>query len=64
MISAAVSGGLLDGFKVGNATFSHLVFVNDALFFAMLLLSCAVFEVSFFFFFLPWALRLIWPIHI
>jgi hypothetical protein len=51
MISAAVSGGLLDGFKVGNATFSHLVFVNDALFFAMLLLSCAVFEVSFFFFF-------------
>jgi hypothetical protein len=55
MISAAVSGGLLDGFKVGNATFSHLVFVNDALFFAMLLLSCAVFEVSFFFFFLPWA---------
>jgi len=29
MITAAVSGGLLDGFKVGNASFSHLLFVDD-----------------------------------
>jgi hypothetical protein len=33
MISAAVSGGLLEGFKVGNATFSHLLFTDDTLIF-------------------------------
>jgi hypothetical protein len=33
MISAAVSGGLLEGFKVGNAAFSHLLFVDDTLIF-------------------------------
>jgi hypothetical protein len=26
MISDAVSGGLLDGFSVGNTSFSHLMF--------------------------------------
>jgi hypothetical protein len=31
MIFAAVSGGLLEGFKVGNATFSHLLFADDSL---------------------------------
>jgi hypothetical protein len=31
MITAAVSGGLLDGFKVGNASFSHLLFADDTL---------------------------------
>jgi hypothetical protein len=33
MISAAVNGGLLEGFKVGNATFSHLLFADDTLIF-------------------------------
>jgi len=32
MISAAVSGGLLEGFKVGNAAFS-LLFADDTLIF-------------------------------
>jgi hypothetical protein len=31
MITAAVSGSLLDGFKVGNASFSHLLFADDTL---------------------------------
>jgi hypothetical protein len=33
MISTAVNGGLLEGFKVGNATFSHLLFADDTLIF-------------------------------
>jgi hypothetical protein len=33
IISVMVSGGLLEGFKVGNATFSHLLFANDTLIF-------------------------------
>jgi len=33
MISVAVSGGLLEGFKVGNAAFSHLLFADDTLIF-------------------------------
>jgi hypothetical protein len=33
MISAAVSGGLLEGFKVGNAAFLHLLFADDTLIF-------------------------------
>jgi hypothetical protein len=33
MIIAAVSGGLLDGFRVGNASFSHLLFTDDTLVF-------------------------------
>jgi hypothetical protein len=33
MITTAVSGGLLDGFRVGNASFSHLLFVDDTLIF-------------------------------
>jgi hypothetical protein len=33
MISAAVNGGLLEGFKVGNADFSHLLFADDTLIF-------------------------------
>jgi hypothetical protein len=33
MIFATVSGGLLEGFKVGNATFSHLLFADDTLIF-------------------------------
>jgi hypothetical protein len=33
MISTVVSGGLLEGFIVGNATFSHLLFVDDTLIF-------------------------------
>jgi hypothetical protein len=33
MIYAAVSGGLLKGFKVGDANFSHLLFVDDTLIF-------------------------------
>jgi len=33
MISAAVSGGMLEGFKVGNAHFSHLLFAVDTLIF-------------------------------
>jgi hypothetical protein len=31
MISAAVGGGLLEGFSVGNVTFSHLLFAYDTL---------------------------------
>jgi len=31
MISDAVSGGLLDGFSVGNTSFSHLMFADDTL---------------------------------
>jgi len=33
MISAAVCGGLLEGFKVGDADFSHLLFADDTLIF-------------------------------
>jgi len=33
MISAVVSGGLLEGFKVGEADFSHLLFADDTLIF-------------------------------
>jgi hypothetical protein len=33
MISAAVNGGLLEGFKVGDANFSHLLFADDTLIF-------------------------------
>lgn len=33
MISAAVNGGLLEGLKVGNATFFHLLFADDTLIF-------------------------------
>jgi hypothetical protein len=33
MISTAISGGLLEGFKVGNTTFSHLLFADDTLIF-------------------------------
>jgi hypothetical protein len=33
MISVAVSGGLLEGFMVGNATFSYLLFADDTLIF-------------------------------
>lgn len=33
MIFAAVSGGLLEGFKVGNATYSHILFADDTLIF-------------------------------
>jgi hypothetical protein len=33
MIFVAVSGGLLEGFKVGNATFLHLLFADDTLIF-------------------------------
>jgi hypothetical protein len=32
-ITAAISGGLLDGFRVGNASFSHLLFADDTLIF-------------------------------
>jgi hypothetical protein len=31
MITATVSGGLLDGFRVGNTSFSHLLFADDTL---------------------------------
>jgi hypothetical protein len=33
MISAAVRGGLLDGFKIGDVDFSHLLFADDTLIF-------------------------------
>jgi len=33
MISAAVNGGLLEGFKIGDADFSHLLFADDTLIF-------------------------------
>jgi hypothetical protein len=33
MIFVAVSGGLLEGFKVGNASFSHILFGDDTLIF-------------------------------
>jgi hypothetical protein len=33
MISTAVHGGLFEGFKVGNTSFSHLLFSNDTLIF-------------------------------
>jgi hypothetical protein len=33
MISAAVNGGLLEGFRVGNTAFSHLLFADDTLIF-------------------------------
>jgi len=42
MISDAVSGGLLEGFKVGNATFFHLLFADDTL----IIYSCAICGVS------------------
>jgi hypothetical protein len=33
MISIAVNGRLLDGFSVGNTSFSHLLFADDSLIF-------------------------------
>jgi hypothetical protein len=33
MITAVVSGGLLEGFRVGNASFSHILFADDTLIF-------------------------------
>jgi hypothetical protein len=33
MISTAVQGGLLEGFKVGNNSISHLLFADDTLVF-------------------------------
>jgi hypothetical protein len=33
MIFAVVNGGLIEGFKVGNATFFHLLFADDTLIF-------------------------------
>ena len=33
MISTTVHGGLLEGFKVGNTSFSHLLFTDDTLIF-------------------------------
>jgi hypothetical protein len=39
MISAAVQGGLLEGFKVGNTSFSHLLFADDTLIFCKALPS-------------------------
>jgi hypothetical protein len=33
MISAAVQGGLLEGFKVGNTSISHCLFADDTLIF-------------------------------
>ena len=39
MLSTAVQGGLLDGFKVGNASFSHLLFADDTLIFCKALPS-------------------------
>jgi hypothetical protein len=33
MITAAVHGGLLEGFNVSNTTFSHLLFANVTLIF-------------------------------
>jgi len=33
MISVAVGGGLLEGFSVGNVTFSHLLFADDTFIF-------------------------------
>jgi len=44
MISAAVSGGLLEGFKIGNADFSHLLFADDTLIFFFDLLSCVIYS--------------------
>jgi hypothetical protein len=44
MISAAVSGGLLEGFKVDNADFSHLLFADDTLIFFFDLLSCVIYS--------------------
>jgi len=39
MITAAVSGGLLDGFSVGNTSFSHLLVAVDSLIFCDALLA-------------------------
>ena len=39
MISAAEQGGLLEGFKVGNTFFSHLLFADDTLIFCKALPS-------------------------
>jgi hypothetical protein len=39
MIFVVVHGGLLEGFKVGNATFSHLLFANDTLIFCNTMLA-------------------------
>jgi hypothetical protein len=44
MIFATASGGLLEGFKVGNASFSHLLFADDTLIF----LQCSFYLVVFF----------------
>ena len=33
IISVVVHGGLLEGFTVGNSTFSHLLFADDTLIF-------------------------------
>lgn len=46
MISAVISGGLLEGFKIGNATFSHLLFADDILFFCSAHSSHALFVES------------------
>jgi hypothetical protein len=48
MISVIVSGGLLEGFKVGNASFSHLLFAVDTLIFLSVLVlhSCVICGVS------------------
>jgi hypothetical protein len=39
MISIVVSGRLLDGFLVGNTSFSHLLFADDSLIFCDALLA-------------------------
>jgi hypothetical protein len=39
MISVVVSGRLLDGFLVGNTSFSHLLFADDSLIFCDALLA-------------------------
>jgi hypothetical protein len=39
MLSVAVSGGLLDGFSVGNVAFSYFLFANDILIFCDALLG-------------------------
>jgi hypothetical protein len=50
IISAVVSGGLLEGFKVGNATFAHLLFANDTLIFCSACYSqCIICGVSSFY---------------
>jgi hypothetical protein len=55
MISAAVSGGLLEGCKVSNATFSHLFFTDDTLIFCSVHSSQLSYLQSLFF-----SLKLLW----